>query len=234
MRRCIPIWWKCDGQSDCGDGSDEPQTCPPRYCPIGQFQCQDRNCTHSGFICDGHADCPDHSDEDAALCSMSLSGQFQLGDYWQHFTVIVLFSQIGCVFTYFNVVESPNRNNSMVMLEWLTRTAWTDTLALTSQAAVFVGDHRCQENQFQCKNKKCIPVSWHCDGVNDCSDGSDEDPATCSQKTCAPGQFQCANGRCLPSSYVCDAQDDCGDGSDEPLETCSKLRRVSTLNKSYT
>lgn len=91
------------------------------------------------------------------------------------------------------------------------------------------GDHRCEENQFQCKNKMCIPVSWHCDGVNDCSDGSDEDAETCSQKTCRPGEFQCANGRCVPSSYVCDAQDDCGDGSDEPYETCSKLH--STLNQ---
>lgn len=85
-----------------------------------------------------------------------------------------------------------------------------------------LGDHRCQENQFQCKNKKCIPVSWHCDGVSDCSDASDEDAETCSQRTCKPGEFRCANGRCLPSGYVCDAQDDCGDGSDEPYETCSK------------
>lgn len=67
--RCVPIWWKCDSQSDCGDGSDEPQTCPPRLCPIGQFQCMDGNCTYPGFLCDGHADCADNSDEDAALCS---------------------------------------------------------------------------------------------------------------------------------------------------------------------
>lgn len=67
--RCVPIWWKCDGQSDCSDGSDEPQTCPPRLCPIGQFQCMDGSCTYPGFICDNHADCPDNSDEDAALCS---------------------------------------------------------------------------------------------------------------------------------------------------------------------
>uniref|UniRef100_A0A3P8PJI2 EGF-like domain-containing protein n=1 Tax=Astatotilapia calliptera TaxID=8154 RepID=A0A3P8PJI2_ASTCA len=62
---CVPIWWKCDGQSDCGDGSDEPQTCPPRYCSAGLFQCQDGNCTYPGFLCDGHQNCPDGSDEDA-------------------------------------------------------------------------------------------------------------------------------------------------------------------------
>lgn len=87
---------------------------------------------------------------------------------------------------------------------------------------VLTGDHRCAGNQFQCKNKRCIPVSWHCDGIVDCTDGSDEDAETCSQKTCKPGEFTCANGRCVPSMYVCDAQDDCGDGSDEPYEVCSE------------
>uniref|UniRef100_A0A3Q1G878 EGF-like domain-containing protein n=1 Tax=Acanthochromis polyacanthus TaxID=80966 RepID=A0A3Q1G878_9TELE len=75
---CVPIWWKCDGQSDCGDGSDEPQTCPPRLCPIGQFQCQDGNCIFPGFICDNEPHCPDKSDEDATCSQKTCSpGQFQ-------------------------------------------------------------------------------------------------------------------------------------------------------------
>lgn len=67
---CIPIWWKCDGQRDCRDGSDEPSTCPPRHCRLGQFQCNDGNCTSPHFLCNSNHDCPDGSDEDAVLCGM--------------------------------------------------------------------------------------------------------------------------------------------------------------------
>ena len=32
----------------------------------------------------------------------------------------------------------------------------------------------CEENQFLCANRKCIPGNWICNGNNDCGDGSDE------------------------------------------------------------
>lgn len=66
--RCIPIWWKCDGRRDCLDGSDEPVTCPQRFCALGMFQCTDGNCTSSHSLCNLRRDCPDGSDEDPVLC----------------------------------------------------------------------------------------------------------------------------------------------------------------------
>jgi len=37
-------------------------------------------------------------------------------------------------------------------------------------------------DRFQCANKKCVTKYKACDGVIDCSDGSDESAATCASK----------------------------------------------------
>lgn len=38
------------------------------------------------------------------------------------------------------------------------------------------GNRTCQADQFSCHthSSACIPISWHCDGQEDCKDGSDE------------------------------------------------------------
>ncbi|XP_069046900.1 transmembrane protease serine 9 [Lepisosteus oculatus] len=74
----------------------------------------------------------------------------------------------------------------------------------------FSRDSPCPK-QFQCSNGRCVPLKKLCDGVKDCTDGSDE--AKCA--ACGPGEVNCGNGQCRPHVSLCGGQSSCGDSSEE-------------------
>uniref|UniRef100_A0A2K6DTV3 Low-density lipoprotein receptor-related protein 8 n=1 Tax=Macaca nemestrina TaxID=9545 RepID=A0A2K6DTV3_MACNE len=63
---CVHLGWRCDGDRDCKDKSDEAD-CPLGTCHENEFQCGDGTCVLAIKRCNQEQDCPDGSDEAGCL-----------------------------------------------------------------------------------------------------------------------------------------------------------------------
>ena len=70
-----------------------------------------------------------------------------------------------------------------------------------------------EEDMWMCDNGEEIPEDWVNDGMEDCSDGSDEYDNDNSDNE--PDMWMCDNGEEIPEDWVNDGMEDCSDGSDE-------------------
>jgi hypothetical protein len=152
--RCIAIFWRCDGEDDCGNWADE-QGCddnsygshPVFNCPPTHVHCNGslNTCIPYKWICDGTKDCESGSDEsncfpNTTICHGFLCKNFQcIPTGWR------------CNSVYDCWDESDEHNCSL-------------------------SKENCdKQNRFdQCINGECITYDKVCDNHRDCPQGDDE------------------------------------------------------------
>ncbi|CAM4599204.1 unnamed protein product [Lepidochelys kempii] len=175
------------------------------------------------------------------LCDSKQTGILKVYTAEEHGMDILMWSSSGnkgSRWTYANVVLSSN-SPFRVTFEIevggneLTEVALDDisfTLECMDAGTAKPQPPTCNTDRFTCVYvQQCVPLAVKCNGVEDCTDGTDEmncpteTPTTASPWLCKETEFLCANKGCIPSLLRCDGMPDCQFNEDEtdcPTKDC--------------